>query len=490
MNPKTFITILIFLLLNCFAQGQNNELDSLWSIRNSKTESDTNRIKAMADISWSYLYSSMDTALQIAEEALELADSLKFDKEKKWSARVFNVLGAAYMVSADYPKSLDYYFKALEIHEKNGNNVGAGNACTNIGSVYSKQGDYPNSLKFSLQALTALEGTDNKRVLANAYTRVGNVYFALQNYDRSGEYYKKGLEMMKEAGDEGGIAKNLHNIGLVYFFKHDLSNSLDYLDKSLTIFTKLDNKVSMGNCYEKMGLIFEMQGDFKKGLEYEMIALNLSKEVADKAFTGSCYLNIANVFQKLKNYKAAIQYTDSSLQTGIAIGHVNMQRLAYESYSNIYSTTGDYYQAYENHLKFKTLTDSIFNADNSKQLSDLKTQFEVEKKETELKAKADAQEAVNMLEKKRQQLIIYGVGAALFIVLVFSFFLFQRFRIAAKQKQVIEEQKVLVDIAFEQLHEKNKEVIDSINYAQRIQRSQLPKERYIEKSLNRLKVKS
>ena len=37
-----------------------------------------------------------------------------------------------------------------------------------------------------------------------------------------------------------------------------------------------------------------------------------------------------------------------------------------------------------------------------------------------------------------------------------------------KQKKVIEEQKVLVDEAYQHLHEKNKEVMDSINYAKRI----------------------
>lgn len=489
MRPLRYILLFLSLTCTSFLAGQDRELDSLWSVKNSKTESDTNRIKVMADISWNYLYSSMDTALQIAEEALKLAESLKFDKEKKWSARVFNVLGAAYMVSADYPKSLDYYFKALEIHEKNGNKVGAGNACTNIGSVYSKQGDYPNSLKFSLKALTALEGTDNKRVLANAYTRVGNVYFALQNYDRSGEYYEKGLEMMKEAGDEGGIAKNLHNIGLVYFFKRDLPNSLDYLDRSLTIFTKLENKVSMGNCYEKMGLIFQMQGDLKKGLEYEMIALNMGKEVADKAFIGSCFLNIANIYGGLKDYKAAFRYADSSLQTARLVGHVNMQRNAYESFSSLYRDAGDFRNAYEYHVKFKKLTDSIFNADNSKQLGDLKTQFEVDKKEAELKIKAEAQEAVNAEEKKRQQFITYCVVGVLLIVLIFSVMLFQRFRLTNKQKRIIEEQKEQVDHAFEQLHEKNKEVTDSINYAGRIQRALITSEKYIEKNLTRLMKK-
>ncbi len=47
-------------------------------------------------------------------------------------------------------------------------------------------------------------------------------------------------------------------------------------------------------------------------------------------------------------------------------------------------------------------------------------------------------------------------------------------------------QKVEVDKAYQTLHEKNKEVMDSIHYAKRIQRSLLPTENYIAKQLNKL----
>ncbi|HWY10022.1 MAG TPA: hypothetical protein VN026_01795 [Bacteroidia bacterium] len=55
-----------------------------------------------------------------------------------------------------------------------------------------------------------------------------------------------------------------------------------------------------------------------------------------------------------------------------------------------------------------------------------------------------------------------------------------------RQKHQLEEQKTLVDKAFRELHEKNKEIIDSIHYARRIQHSLLPNENYISKQLNKL----
>jgi hypothetical protein len=56
----------------------------------------------------------------------------------------------------------------------------------------------------------------------------------------------------------------------------------------------------------------------------------------------------------------------------------------------------------------------------------------------------------------------------------------QQKNLVAKQKQEAEYQKYLVE-------EKQKEIIDSIKYAKRIQQSLLPTDKYIGKSLNRLK---
>jgi len=92
-------------------------------------------------------------------------------------------------------------------------------------------------------------------------------------------------------------------------------------------------------------------------------------------------------------------------------------------------------------------------------------------------------QAASLKQEKTQRYALYG---GLLLVIGFSVFVFNRFKVTQKQKKVIEDQKVLVDKAYEQLHEKNKEVMDSITYARRIQRALITPEVYIEKTLNRL----
>jgi len=93
-----------------------------------------------------------------------------------------------------------------------------------------------------------------------------------------------------------------------------------------------------------------------------------------------------------------------------------------------------------------------------------------------------AQQA-QLKQEKTQRFALYG---GLLLVVAFLGFVFNRFKITQKQKVIIEQQKVLVDDAFNHLEEKNKEVMDSIRYAKRIQTALMTNENYINKQLNRL----
>ncbi|MDO9001740.1 MAG: hypothetical protein Q7W45_18380, partial [Bacteroidota bacterium] len=70
---------------------------------------------------------------------------------------------------------------------------------------------------------------------------------------------------------------------------------------------------------------------------------------------------------------------------------------------------------------------------------------------------------------------IVGFG----LVLILALFILRGYKQKQKANAIIITQKRLVD-------EKQKEILDSIHYAKRIQTALLPSEKYIEKSLQKL----
>jgi len=436
------------ILITQFCSGQN--VDSLWKVYNNKEQPDTVRLKAIDAIANSYVRHKPDTAIILAEQELKLASSLPFGKSKGWIANTFNIIGIAYQNKSNFPKALEYDLKALQLREEIQDKKGIANSYSWVGIVYRRLSNYPKALQYGLKALKINEDMNNKQGIGNCYVNVGNIYNLQADYPKALDYFLKALRLKEETKDKQGI----------------------------------------GTCYNNIGVVYGAQSNYPKALKYYLKGLEISREIGSPFGRGLCYLNIGSTYNSLASYKLAIQYSDSCLQIAKEIGEVDGQRLVYENLALAYSKMGKYKEAYEYHVKFKQLTDSIFNEENSKQLGDLKTKFEVEKKEAELKIKSNAEQdklkAVSLEEKKRQNIVIGAVVGVLFIVLVFFLFLFNRFRITNRQKVIIEKQKEQVDRAYESLHEKNKEVMDSINYAGRIQRALLPSQKYIVNQLNRL----
>ncbi len=431
-----FIVIITSIAKPCSAQQQ----DSLWKVYLNTNKPDTDRLKAIDEISWSFRNNNPDTAIILAQQQIELAIKAK---ARKIEANAHLTIGTAYKSKGNYPKTLENYLQALSIRESLKDTVGAAVCFVNIGNVYVSQSDFQKALDYQLKALHLFEQIKDKKGIGYCYGNIGTAYGHQLKYKQALDCFFKSLAIQKETGDKRGE----------------------------------------GICYGNIGNVYSTLSDYPKALENYLKALQLRREIGDKRGIGTCYVNLGSLCYKTTDYKSAVNYSDSALFLTKQTGDLENERMAYQTLADAYNKTGRYKEAYDNEVLFKKLTDSIFNADNSRQMGDMKTRFEVEKKEAELKVKADAQQAINKEERKRQQLTIYAVLGVLLIVFVFSMFLFRRFKITQKQKHIIGLQK---DEVLRQKHiveEHQKEIIDSITYAKRLQQAILPSDDEIKKHL-------
>ncbi|MBL7894542.1 MAG: SpoIIE family protein phosphatase, partial [Bacteroidia bacterium] len=80
-------------------------------------------------------------------------------------------------------------------------------------------------------------------------------------------------------------------------------------------------------------------------------------------------------------------------------------------------------------------------------------------------------------ESAKRNIILFSVIAITLTIAAFSIILYKRFKESNYQKNIIAEQKQLVDF-------KNKEIIDSINYAKTIQEALIPDEKELKQTLS------
>lgn len=486
--------------------------DSLWKVFNNGTLPDTSRLKAIDNIAWSYIGNNPDTAVALAGQQLELA---RATGQKKFEARAFRTMGVALTNKGNYPLAIDHLLKAAKINEEMGNKRGMGNCYCSLGIVYYNQANYSKALEYHLKDLKIRQEFGDKEGLANSYNNIGIVYFDQSDYPKALDYCLKGLKITEELNNDN-IPNTYSNIGIIYYNLSNYPKALEYYLKDLKSNERIGDKKAIADCYCNIGVVYDAQRDYGAAIEYQLKALKIKEEINDPKGIGTCYMNIGNIYEhkksndkareyylksltafrqiddtrsvsycylalgglynKLSDYGQAIRYTDSALQLCGKIKDINCERLAYPNLATAYSKMGNYKLAYESHVKFKTLTDSIFNAENSKLVGDMKTNFEVEKKESELKAEQEKKDILSEAGKKRQELILYLGSCVLFLVILFSVIMYRRFRISQKQKIIIEQQK-------HQVEEKNKEITDSITYAKGLQEAILPPQEYITRHL-------
>ncbi len=440
---KKLLYILLFVILNLFQHLYAQNLDSLWKAYNNTTQPDTNRLKAIDDIAWSYNSNNPDTAIVLANEELKLA---QVTKQRKYEAKALNTIGVCYQNQGNYPEALKNDFASLKIFEELKDKKGISMSYNNIGIIYKGQGNYAEALKYYFASLKIKEEIKDKRGIAVSYITIGSVYYLQDNYPEALKNLLASLKIMEEIKDKWGLAMSYINIGVIYY----------------------------------------AQGNYPESLKSYLASLALKEEAGDKNGIAACYGNIGKLYTELHKTKEAQKYLSEALQLSKEIGSKEYVKVTYSSLAILDSLTGNYKAAFEHHKLYILYRDSLNNEETKKKSLQATMQYEFDKKEIAAKAGQDKLDAINAEEKNKQQIVIYAVAGLLLLVAVFAIFMFNRFRITQKQKAVIEEQKVLVDRAYEELHEKNKEVMDSIRYAKHIQTALITSEKYIANSLNRL----
>lgn len=507
--------ILLFLLLGFSQLISAQNRDSLRISYNNKNLADTSRLQALTSLALSYYLTEPDSAITLANQLIIYSKKVSL---KKYEAKALYIIGRAYNSLNEIDKAVENFKKAVSINIAIDNKPSLFLNYQKLGQIYYYSFDYTAALDYYNKGLAVAQQTGVKSDIAFSYCDIGDVYFALPNLPVALKNYLTALKMAEEAKDLMQMGACYRAIGSVYSYQHDSAKAIEYnkkalniaikqnindhialvysrlaavyndwkdfkqsekhYRKALSIYLKMDYLKPISDCYIGLGNVFNDQEKRDTAIFYYQKALAIKEQTNEKEGLLVCYINMGNLYLKNNDSKSALEYQKKGLAVAKEVNHLYYTAYAYEALSSAQAKLGQYKDAYENYVQFKVLTDSIFNEDNTKQLSDLKTNFEVEKKENELKLKATAEQdklkAITKEEKKIQYIIILSVTGVLLIVIVFSVFLYKRFTITKQQKRIIEIKSEETAFQKHLIEEKQKEIIDSITYAKRLQQAILP----------------
>ena len=529
-----FITIIYFTCVS-ISSSQNKNIDSIFSLLNID-KADTNKVNHLSQLVTEYkLAGDFEKGLNSGTEAIELARKLNFKKgiahvngsigniyllqadypralvyyrnalmineelkNKKEIAACLRNIGSVYISQADYPLALNYFFKAVKINEEIKNKAEQAMCFRNIGTVYLYQADYPLALNYYLKALKINEALKSKKETATCLSNIGIVYYYQSNQLKALDYYLKALKMAEENGLKQLQSKNLSNVGIIYVQQKDYTNGLNYAFKAQKIMEELGDKNGIAVNFSNIGVCFSNLANYPEALKYYFKALKMTEELGDKNKIAISLANISELYTTTGKFKEAEPYLKRAISIEDSIGGIDYLMQFEQLLSDLYDSTGRHKEALIHYKKSIALKDTIFNQENKKELIRKEMNYEFEKKENATKAENDKQQAISEEKSRKQKIIIWSVACGLLLVVIFAVSSFRSLRITRKQKNIIELQKNEVsrqkDIADElrvisekQKHiveEKQKEIIDSITYASRIQSALLTSDEYINTHLS------
>ncbi len=380
---KHYVIIIFLVLFNAgYLPAGDLKIDSLKKVLMNSGE-DTTKVNVLNSIGWEFTNKgSYDSAVFYADKAKFLADKLHF---KKGSASAYNTIGFVHYSRGNYDEALKFHYESLKTKNEISDQIGIADSYNNIGLVNEYQGNYPEALKNFLHSLKLYEqnGASKKRI-ATVIINIGTVYIYQQNNSEALNYFFKALEMMEQIGDKFGISLCYTDIGIAYLNQEKNDKALEYYFKALKIDEEIGNKVGMARHYNNIGIVYADNGNYDEALKYYFLGLQIREESKDRQGVALAYYNIGNVLAKQKKYAESEKYLNESLQKSIAIGSKEIQKDVYKSLADLADETGDIKKAYEYYKQFSEAKDSLLNETNSRQIADMKTKYETEKKENEI----------------------------------------------------------------------------------------------------------
>ncbi|MBI1343570.1 MAG: adenylate/guanylate cyclase domain-containing protein [Terrimonas sp.] len=373
-----------FLFFINAAIGQDQKLaDSLALIYQKNNLQDTAKMELLRNLSFNEL-KDLPLGVQYAEELISLA---RQKKNELYLFRGYQLLGNKKRLMGDLEEALDAYFKGIDAATNAKYLLGEGTTYMAIADVYSISQNHPNAMLYYNKAIKSLRQANDSSFLAAALTNAGSEYSDNEIYDSALLYFRESTIISEKVDYLIGKAYNLGNMGIVYaeMGQNDLAEK--NINEAIGILE--DNEVYDPICSYTgmMSDIYLEKGDRKAALGYALRSLHLAEQHGLKDQISDANLKLSELYEK-----------------------AGMPEKAYE-----------YYKA---HITYR---DSVNNVKSVQTMANLRTNFEVAKKQTEVDL---------LTEKRRNQ---RNLMISLFVILGLSMVilgtLYWYYRTIAREKK-------------------------------------------------------
>lgn len=400
----------------------------------------------------------------------------KSEKNIRKKLLLFNEAIAYGWYYGDYDKAISYGKQSLKLAHKYKEDSIASLIDNNIGITFDYKGDYSQALAHFFKALRVAERIKDRNNEAYILSNIGLIYNNQAQYEKALQYHQKSLRIRRELKFQKGIAASVNNMAIVFMNQNQYEKAIHYYRESLAIDLELNDSIGISDDYNNLGVCYQEKEDYERSAYYQLKSLAIREKLHQTLGVATSKLNLGVVAVKQGKLAEGEKYLNESMILAKKLGAKEILKSVYQSLSELGDKRGDYKSAFEYLYRFNQIEKELANEDNIRKQTQEEMNYKFDK-ERETQRLNQLATALENKKKQEQALIInWAIAIVGILILGFSFVLYRRWNEVKKQKVIIEEKN-------RQVEEKNHEILDSINYAKRIQTAILPSNQLRERVL-------
>jgi len=434
---KTF-SIYVFIFISCSSFAQVN-LDSLWTIWNDKTQTDTTRLEAMKIIvKPGYLFSRPDSAYYHADKIIKLAEEKNL---LAYKVDGLNLQGLALIFQSKYHEGFQHLESSEKIAQAINYRAGLGECYNAMGGLYLQTNNFPRSIKQFQKGISIFQKIPDSLKMFRAKLNIARIYGNLDKREVAMNYYLEALPYMKSKGTSRDYGITLLEIGRSFNLDGKYLKAQEYFNNYLKICEISNDQNGKGWGLMDLGSTYSSLGEYDKAHEYFVQSakfLKESKAVSDVALIKA---KIGMNLNMNKKPSDAIKWCLEAANKGEDSNITTLKVTAYECLYLGYKELGKMDLALKFHELHLVYTDSL----NLQETRDRLRQMEFEKEmiadsliQEEEKLKIEMAHKEEVMKKDKFRNILFSSGL---ILLLLAAGFFSRWRYVKKSKDILSKEK-------------------------------------------------
>jgi serine phosphatase RsbU (regulator of sigma subunit) len=305
--------------------------------------------------------------------------------------------------------------------------------------------------------------TDN--VSYKVFQRLSYIFMLKKDFVKSLDYANLALKVSKKTKNSHDIGWSYSRIANVLLETNDLSGAEKNYTSSINEFQKIDDKKSKSQAINNLGLLYQKQNRLDEAEKMFLEAYKVSKEI--KYFMFQVYIEneLGDLYRIKKQYNKSEEFFNLAVKGEKEAGYAVLSQSLFYNIHELYKEIGNYSKSLFYFEKYSTLSDSLNLINQNQRILDTETKFRTKEKEKEivfLNKESDLQQA--QIKKRNIILLLSGL---IIIIIGGLVVVIQK----ARKKQV--QSNIDLTNKNTKIEHQKKEIVDSINYAKRIQDASL-----------------